>query len=108
MAVYEITTEPTGIDFSGGENATMRILQNVKNLLMTRIGEIPYDRQRGFRYQLLDLPETELRDELLPEIDRVLLWEPNAEALDAWITATSESIVIHCTVDIDEGEEYTA
>ncbi len=54
MARYEITNEQKPIEFEGlGE--VKRIVQNCKNLLMTRLGEVPFDRLRGFNWALFDL-----------------------------------------------------
>lgn len=53
-----------------------RILQNAKNLLRCRMGEVPYDRMRGIDPAIFDLPMNQVREVLLPEIQRVLAWEP--------------------------------
>ena len=101
MANYEINTETLPIDFECKDEPLRRVLQNVKNLLMTRRGEIPFDRQRGLDQRLFDLPIEEARAILLPEIDRALLWEPAAEAVSADITQKSDGeTVISCVVKI--------
>lgn len=79
---FQIDNLPTPIDFRE-KTRTRRILQNAKNLLMCRMGEVPYDRYRGVSPALLDLPMSKLRSELLPELDRVMLWEPGAEVVSA-------------------------
>ena len=48
MAQYIITNIPEQIDFEIDNDDVGRTLQNAKNLLMTRMGEVPYDRLRGF------------------------------------------------------------
>lgn len=50
---------------------------------MTRLGEVPFDRMRGLNPAIWDMPLTELNTQILPEIDRVLLWEPRAKAVSA-------------------------
>ena len=103
MARYEITNEQKPIEFEGlGE--VKRIVQNCKNLLMTRLGEVPFDRLRGFNWALFDLPDEEFRTRLLPEVARVLLWEPRAEAVDAefWLNEKMET-VIRVIVEVEEG-----
>ena len=85
MALYTVDNMPDEIPFHA-LNDVERTLQNVKNLLRTRKGEIPYDRLRGFDTGLYDLPITKMREKLPEEIDRVLLWEPDARAR----TATAE------------------
>ncbi len=103
MARYEITNEQKPIEFEGlGE--VKRIVQNCKNLLMTRLGEVPFDRLRGFNWALFDLPAEEFRTRLLPEVDRVLLWEPRAEAVDATFTLNKDmETVIKVIVEVEEG-----
>lgn len=83
MAQYEITSEIIPIDFENLDDFTERTLQNCKNLLMTRKGEIPFDRQRGLDPAIFDLPFHEMQAALMPELDRVLLWEPDAELVNA-------------------------
>lgn len=85
MAKYQIDNIASPIDFQESD-AVKRTLQNAKNLLMCRMGEVPYDRFRGFDPALFDLPIGELRNELLPELDRVMMWEPDVEVLEAEAT----------------------
>lgn len=85
MAKYQIDNIASPIDFQESD-AVKRTLQNAKNLLMCRMGEVPYDRFRGFDPALFDLPIGELRNELLPELDRVMIWEPDVEVLEAEAT----------------------
>lgn len=85
MAKYQIDNIASPIDFQESD-AVKRTLQNAKNLLMCHMGEVPYDRLRGFDPSLFDLPIGELRNELLPELDRVMMWEPDVEVLEAEAT----------------------
>ena len=85
MAKYQIDNLPAPIDFQATDK-TRRRLQNAKNLLMCRMGEVPFDRFRGFDAALQELPMPVLRGELLPELDRLMLWEPGAEVLSAEAT----------------------
>ena len=78
MAQYQIDNVASPIDFQESD-IIKRALQNAKNLLMCRMGEVPYDRYRGFDAALFDLPITGLRIELLPELDRVMMWEPDVQ-----------------------------
>ena len=87
MAYYEIDNRPTPIDFECGmSRMVQRTIQNAKNLLLCRMGEVPYDRYRGFVAAILEKPIDKLRMELLPELDRVMLWEPDVEVTDAEAT----------------------
>ncbi len=84
MAYYEIDNRPAPVDFECSfSEVVQRTIQNAKNLLMTRMGEVPYDRFRGFDAGLLELPLDKLRTALLPELDRVMMWEPDVEVVDA-------------------------
>ena len=82
MAVYVIDNRPTPVDYEVKGDA-LRAVQNAKNLLMTRKGEVPYDRMRGFDWAMYDLPAEDFASLLLPELDRLMLWEPDAEIVDA-------------------------
>ena len=94
MAICEIDNLPAPVKF-GGTNATLeRTLQNAKNLLMTHMGEVPYDRYRGFNPALYDLPVTELKAKLLRELDRIMMWEPDVEVAYAECVADKLGNVI--------------
>ena len=82
MARYVIDNRPAPIDFQGTD-IVKRTVQNAKNLLMCWMGEVPYNRYRGFNPALFDLPLASLRAELLPELDLVMMFEPDVEVVDA-------------------------
>lgn len=86
MAMYTIDTRQSPINFESNNDILQRTLQNVKNLLMCRMGEVPYDRKRGINPALFDMPINKVNEQLMPEIDRVLGWEPDAEAVSAVAT----------------------
>lgn len=92
MARYIIKNRQEPIPFEHCGDEESRVLQNAKNLLMLRMGEVPYDRLRGFDQRLYDMPISQMQEELMPEIDRVLAWEPRAKPQSA-----------HCYLD-DMGE----
>lgn len=101
MAQYVIDNAPYPIDFQESDALT-RTLQNAKNLLMLRMGELPYDRYRGFDPALYDLPIDKLRAELMPELDRVMEWEPNVEVISATAQPqTNGGTYISVVLDID-------
>ena len=89
MAKYVIDNAPYPISWEGNDRV-QRTLQNAKNLLMCRMGEVPYDRYRGFDPMLYDLPMEQMRAELLPELDRIMLWAPDVEVVDAQATLTED------------------
>jgi len=100
MAMYLITNKQEPVDFETREPLA-RTIQNAKNLLMTRMGEVPYDRQRGLDPRLFDLPITKMREELTPELDRVMLREPDAKVVgaDCYLDEKNQAI-IECVVEI--------
>lgn len=100
MALYQIDNVASPIDFQGSD-LVKRTLQNAKNLLMCRMGEVPYDRLRGFDQRLYDLPIEELRQRLVPELDRVMAWEPDADVTDAEATLMPNgSVYIKVILDV--------
>lgn len=105
---YQIDNIQSPIDFQGTD-PVKRTLQNAKNLLLCRMGEVPYDRYRGFDHSLFDLPFEEFEEELLPELDRVMMWEPDVEVEDAEATLLDDgSIYIKVILDVafaGNGEE---
>ncbi|MGI6234429.1 MAG: hypothetical protein ACOYI6_04140 [Christensenellales bacterium] len=102
MAYYVINNRQAPIDFECGDSLINRTIQNAKNLLMTQMGEVPYDRYRGMNPALYDLPIKEMREALLPEMDRVMLWEPDVEVADAECSMDENGeILIVVTLEID-------
>ena len=105
MAQYQITNQPAPIDFECNDDIILRTIQNAKNLLMCKMGEIPYDRYRGFDPALYDLPIQDFQEALLPELDRVMLWEPDAEVVDASCALDKDgNNIIYATIEIDIDE----
>jgi len=102
MALYMIDNKPTPIDFECNDDFLRRTLQNAKNLLMCRMGEVPYDRRRGINPALFELGLGEMNRQLLPEVDRVLGWEPDVKAVSAAATRNENGeTVITVTVEVD-------
>lgn len=100
MAQYEITNLPEQIDFECSNSLLRRTLQNAKNLLMCRMGEVPFDRQRGLDPSLYDLPIAEASERLMPELDRVMMWEPDVEVVSGSIEREkSGRTIIRCVIE---------
>lgn len=98
---YVIDNAPGETDFELPNTGALRTAQNCRNLLMTRMGEVPFDRRRGFDTSLYHLPIEKMRDALLPELDRVMLWEPDAEVVSARCEALgSGEIRIECVIEV--------
>ena len=98
---FEITNQPGTVEFVPDADRVRRRAANAKNLLMTRRGEIPYDRARGFDASLYDLPIAKLREKLPAEMDRLMLWEPAASVR----RCSAEELpgggtLIRCVVDV--------
>lgn len=102
MAQYIITNQPEPINFEIGDDFIARTVQNAKNLLMTHMGEVPYDRLRGFDQALYHLPIDKMRMALMPELDRVMLWEPDVEVLEATADMMEDGkVLITATIEIE-------
>ena len=104
MAQYQIDNMPSPINFEE-KDPIRRTLQNAKNLLMCRVGEVPYDRCRGINPELFDLPIGELKAEILPELDLLMSWEPDVEVADAEVSLIDNGqlyIKAILEIDIDE------
>ena len=102
MSQYIITNQQEPIEFEIKTDMVARTVQNAKNLLMTQMGEVPYDRLRGFDPALYHLPIDEMRMALLPELDRVMLWEPDVEVVEA-AAEVDENKEIRITAIIEVG-----
>jgi len=101
---YIIDNVASPINFQGTD-MLQRTLQNAKNLLMCRMGEVPYDRYRGFDPALYDMPLEEMKVELMPELDRVLAWEPDAEVVEADASLMSDGqAYIRVTIEVPIGD----
>lgn len=103
MARYRIDNVDYPIDFQETD-IVKRALQNAKNLLMCRMGEVPYDRSRGFDPSLFDLPLPMLKAELMPELDIVMIEEPDVKVVDADARLlpngeTYISVIVDCGID---------
>lgn len=111
MAQYEIDSRKTPLNFECAMKNDMieRTLHNAKNLLMCRKGEIPYDRQRGLDPSIFDLPFQQAQALITQELDRVMLWEPDAEVVEGWLTQDiNGDTVVHCKIEITIGEQGEA
>lgn len=101
MALYTIDNQQESVTFETG-GQTERTLQNAKNLLMTHMGEVPYDRYRGFDPMYYDLPIPQLEEKLMEELDRVMLWEPDVKVQKVKCRLDDDgNVVIQATLEID-------
>lgn len=101
MAQYTITNERAPIDFECNSDIIQRTIQNAKNLLMCRMGEVPYDRYRGFDPTYYDLPIPILQEKLLPELDRIMMWEPDVEVVAGNCTMDEKgNVIITVTIEV--------
>ena len=101
MARYIITNRQEPIEFEVGDDPVFRTVQNAKNLLMTQMGEVPFDRLRGFNPAMYHLPIEKLRAALLPELDRVMAWEPDAEVVKATAEVVDGEVLITVEIEVN-------
>lgn len=101
MAQYEITSETLPLDFECTTAGAFleRTLRNAKNLIMLRMGEVPYDRQRGLDPAIFELPFDEANSLITPELDRALLWEPDVEVVSGWLEQKDGETIVHCIIE---------
>lgn len=100
MAIYEIDNKPSEIYF--GNEIVKRTLQNAKNLLMCEMGSVPYDRYRGFDTGFQHKPLEEIKQRILQELDRVMLWEPDVEVVSAEVSRREDgSLYIRAKIEIN-------
>jgi len=70
------------------------ILQNIKTILTTPMGTVPFDREFGVDWSLLDLPIREARAKLTVEyIDKVKKYEPRARVKQVDFEANTEGVL---------------
>lgn len=98
MAVYTLDNRPAAINWEA-KGETARTLQNCKNLLMLRMGEVPYDRLRGLDPAIFDAPVSDLRGRLRREAELALGWEPDARVIAA--RARVEGLNAPLIIEID-------
>lgn len=102
MERYMIDNAQSPIDFQGTD-ALKRTLQNAKNLLMCKKGEVPYDRLLGFDPVLFDLPWEDMLDRLMPELDRVMAAQKGITVEDAEASRLDNgSVYIRVTIGVEE------
>ena len=108
MAIYTISNRPAAIQWEiKPGDWVVRTLQNCKNLLMLRMGDVPYDRYRGLDSSIYDKPIAEISSGLRETIERLFLYEPDAEVVAVRARAakqseTGVSVLIEVDVSIDE------
>lgn len=103
MARYMIDNIEAPIPWEdAGKSGLLRTLQNCKNLIMMKMGEVPYDRMRGVSLDIFHMPMPELNARILREIDAVLMYEPYAEAVSAECSLNEEGeLIIRVEIETD-------
>lgn len=108
MALYQIDNIPSPINWEE-KDIIQRTLQNAKNLLMCQMWEVPYNRFRGMDPSIFDLPIKQLNMELIPELDRVMMLEPDVSVQDAEATLLQDGrTYIKVILDVRIPESGTA
>lgn len=104
MAIYRVDSREASVNWEA-DGQLERTLQNVKNLLMTRAGEVPYDRLKGVRREVYDMPITQLNARLRQEMEWTLEQEEDAKlvACRAFIDADGATVIEVCVeIEVDE------
>lgn len=102
MAQYIVNTIPAPIDFENKDPVT-RVLQNIKNVLMARVGEIPYARVIGIDPEIYDLPINRAQDRVEEEVSRTIdfEWRASLVSARAYLDENMQT-VIEAVVSIEE------
>lgn len=102
MARYLVTTKDDTIEWEGAREGLNRVLQNAKNLLLCRMGEIPFDRFRGLDVAISELPLADLEKALMIEVDRALSYEDECEAVEARaVPQTDGTVYFEVVIETD-------
>ena len=103
MASYVIDNQAAEIPFEGKQTGAERIVRNCKNLIMCLVGEVPFDRWRGFDVRFLEINLVDLNRQIVKELDRVMLWEPRAEVVEAYAQPDGMGgVLVKCVVEVAE------
>lgn len=104
MAQYKINDIPGDINWECSDDYIMRTLQNAKNLIMCRLGEVPYQRNRGIDPAIYDMPPAESESYIYEEVRRVMAWEPDVtDVISATLIFKDDgNCYIEAVVEIDE------
>ena len=98
-----ISTADSAIDTEATEYRR-RTIANAQNLLRLQKGEMPYDRMRGVDPALYDMTISQAQDVILPEVTRVLAWEPDIHVLAARMLpagdGTDGAFIIEADVEV--------
>ena len=98
-----ISTADSAIDTEASEYRR-RTIANAQNLLRLQKGEMPYDRMRGVDPALYDKPISRAQSVILPEVARVLAWEPDIRVLAARLLpagdGTDGAFIIEADVEV--------
>lgn len=99
--INNLSGEP--IDFETREYIA-RTLQNAKNLLCLRKGEVPFDRMSGVDTAIEHMAHGQMQEIITAEVERVLAWEPDVRVRAVRARAVDAGMVyIEADVTIEEG-----
>lgn len=88
----ELSNVTLQINFAA--TAIDEVIQNVKTIITTPAGTVPFDRDLGIDWSLLDLPIREARAKLTVEyIDKVKKYEPRARVKQVDFEANTEGVL---------------
>lgn len=99
--IYTIDTRVAPIDWEN-DDFIPRTLQNAKNLLRTWQGEVPFDRYRGLDSRMNDKSMAAVQANILREVERVLMWEPDVQVVDARVMLENGLVLVEADVKVKE------
>ena len=102
MAIFTINNMGGAVDFETREYYA-RTLQNAKNLLRLRLGEVPYNRKAGLDSQLDHMAHGDLKRIITAEVERVMAFEPDVRVKAVRVMpAKAGEIYIEADIAIEE------
>lgn len=98
---YTIDTRAAPIDWEN-DDFIPRTLQNAKNLLRTWQGEVPFDRYRGLDSRMNDKSMVVVQANILREVERVLMWEPDVRVVAARAVPENGLVIIEVDLEVKQ------
>ena len=104
MPKYMIDNQPALIDWNarGGDR---RLVQNAKNLLMTHMGEVPYDRHRGISPTIYDRTLDQVQGDIAQELEILLMWEPGVVIRSVRALMDGRGLVVEAEIETGADDE---
>jgi len=89
-----IDLNSTEIEINAGATGDEEIYQNIKVIITTAVGTVPFDRDFGIDYSMIDSPTEIAKGFLTVEIiEKVRKYEPRADVKEVLFNVIDEKII---------------